>query len=189
MDAEYLKRKHAAGLDYTVYVATGKPEQQDNWRRVYDSVGLTHHQHALVAGFVREMKVMVLSGIWCGDCAQQVPLIERIAEANRSKIKIKYLDRDEHADLQAQVRINGGDRVPVVFFCAEDGEPVGWYGDRTLTRYRLMAARQLGGACPLPGAAVPQDELDATLADWLAEFERAQLLLRMSARLRAKHGD
>lgn len=104
-------------------------------------------------------------------------------------IDLRWLDRDEHMDLQEQVRINAGNRVPIVIFCAEDYELVGWYGDRTLTRYRAMAAKNLGGACPLPGAPVPQDELNATLKDWLGQFERAHLLLRLSGRLRQKHGD
>ena len=189
VDASYLKQKHEAGLNYADYVATGKPDKQDAWRKIYDSVGLTHHQHELVTSFTRRMNVIVLSGVWCGDCVQQVPLIERIAELNRDAIDLRYLDRDEHMDLQEQVTVNAGKRVPVVVFCAEDYEFVGWFGDRTLSRYRAMAAKQLGGACPLPGAPVPQDELDATLADWLGEFERVHLLLRLSGRLREKHGD
>jgi hypothetical protein len=85
--------------------------------------------------------------------------------------------------------INAGRRVPTVIFMAEDFEPVAVLGDRTLTRYRAVAARQLGPSCPLPGAAVPADELHATLQEWLDEVERVHLLLRLSARLRQKHGD
>ena len=33
------------------------------------------------------------------------------------------------------------------------------------------------------------EALAATTAEWLAEFERAQLILRLSPRLRSKHGD
>jgi hypothetical protein len=72
---------------------------------------------------------------------------------------------------------------------AEDCEFVGLYGDRTLSRYRAVAARQTGAACELPGAEAPRDEMDATMADWVNEFERVQLLLRLSPRLREKHGD
>jgi hypothetical protein len=79
--------------------------------------------------------------------------------------------------------------VPVVIFMAEDYHPVSVYGDRTLTRYRALAARRLGAACPLPGAPPADDELAATLQDWLDEFERIELLLRLSSRLRQKHGD
>jgi hypothetical protein len=72
---------------------------------------------------------------------------------------------------------------------AEDFEPVSMYGDRTLARYRAIAARQLGSACDIPGIAIDQNEFDATLQEWVNEFERVQLLLRLSARLRQKHGD
>lgn len=189
MKAAYLQDKHEQGLSYADYVATGKPEQQENWKKIYDSVGLTHHQHELLSMFVRQIKVIGLSGIWCGDCVQQCPLIQRIAEANPEKIDLRWLDRDAHMDLQEKVMINAGKRVPVMIFCAEDYEPVGWFGDRVLSRYRALAAKQLGAACPLPGAPVPQDELDATLADWVAQFERVHLLLRLSGRLRQKHED
>lgn len=189
MDATYLKQKHDAGLSYADYLDTGKPEQKENWIKIYDQVALTDAQRSLVSGFTRKMHVIGLSGIWCGDCVQQGPLIERIAEANASMIDLRWVDRDEHGDLQEQVRINAGNRVPVLVFCAEDYEFVSWLGDRTLTRYRAMARKQLAGACPLPGAPVPDDELAGTLQDWLDEFERVQLILRLSGRLREKHGD
>ena len=133
--------------------------------------------------------MLVSSGVWCGDCVQQLPLLETIAEANPEKITVRYLDRDEHKDLAQQLTINAGIRVPVAIFLAEDFERVSIFGDRTLTRYRAIAAKNLGAACALPGAPVPDDELEATLQDWLDEVERVHLVLRTSARLREKHGD
>ena len=188
MQADYLKQKHAAGLSYADYVATGDAGKQRDWQTIYDQASLSDAQRALLGSFSRKMNVIALSGTWCGDCVQQGPLIERIAEGS-DLIDLRWLDRDEHMDLQERVTINAGNRVPVVIFCAEDYEPVGWYGDRTLARYRAMAAKQLGGACPLPGAPVADDELHATLTGWLDEFERVQLLLRLSTRLRQKYGD
>jgi thiol-disulfide isomerase/thioredoxin len=188
MNAEQLKRKHDAGLDYEAYLATDAEKAAD-WRRVYDQVDLDGAQRQLIAGFTRDMKVLAISGIWCGDCVQQLPLVQRIAEANPDRIDLRYVDRDEHMDLSERVKINDGLRVPLVVFMAEDHEPVSVFGDRTLTRYRALAAKQLGGACPLPGVAVPADELRGTLQDWLDEFERVHLLLRLSGRLRQRHGD
>lgn len=189
MDAIFLKSKHHAGLSYADYLATGKPEQQASWRKIYDQVKLTDAQRALLGGFTRQMNVIAVSGIWCGDCVRQGPMFEKIAEASKGKICLKWVDRDEHMDLQENVKINAGNRVPVVVFCAEDYELVGWYGDKPLSRYRAVAAKALGASCPLPGAAVPGDELAAELADWIDEFERVHWVLRLSARLRQKHGD
>ena len=72
---------------------------------------------------------------------------------------------------------------------AEDYEPVSVIGDRTLSRYRAIAARQFGASCDIPGTVIPEREFNDTLQEWLNEFERVQLLLRLSARLRQKHGD
>jgi len=189
MNAQFLKQKHEAGLSYADYLAAGKPEQRENWQKIYDQVQLTESQMALLGSFKRRINAICISGIWCGDCVQQGPLIQRIVEGSAQSIDLRWLDRDEHMDLQEQISINAGHRVPVVIFCAEDFEPVCWYGDRTLSRYRAMAQKQLVGACPLPGAPVGEDELAATVADWLEQFERVHLLLRLSGRFRQMYGD
>jgi len=189
MQADYLAAKFTAGLSYADYLATGDDKQQANWNKLAEQVQLTQPQQQLLTGFIRPMKAIALSGIWCGDCVQQGPLIQAIADGNPDKIDLVWLDRDEHSDLQEKVRINAGNRVPVVLFLAEDYELVSWFGDRTLCRYRALAARQLGGACPLPGAPVDTDEIAATLQGWLDEFERVQLCLRLSTRWRQKYGD
>ncbi len=189
MDKAYLQSKHEAALPYEEYLQTGNEQQRENWQAVYDRVTLTDAQHRLIESFRRPINVIGVSGIWCGDCVQQGPLIARITEANTPVVNLRWLDRDEHIDLQQKVQINAGHRVPVLIFCAEDFELVSWFGDRTLNRYRAMAEKQLGAACPLPGAPVAQNELEATLQDWLDEFERVHLLLRLSTRLRQMHGD
>ncbi len=187
MNAAFLKSKFDDALRYEAYLATND-EKAANWNTIYEQIQLTDEQRRLVNGFSREVKVLCISGIWCGDCVQQGPLLQRIAEANPC-VELRWLDRDEHLDLAEKVMINAGLRVPVLIFMAEDFEPVSIKGDRTLTRYRAIAAKQLGASCPLPGAPVPSDELEATLQDWLDEFERVHILLRISARLRQKHGD
>jgi thiol-disulfide isomerase/thioredoxin len=188
LDAAYLKSKYDAGLGYEEYLATD-PAKAARWRDIEHKLQLSDDQQRLIRGFVRQMRVLCVSGIWCGDCVAQVPMLHRIAQANPQGIDLKIVDRDEHIDLADQIMINAGHRVPTVIWMAEDFEPVSILGDRTLTRYRALAAKQLGASCPLPGASVPQDELNATMQDWLDEFERVHLLLRLSARLREKHGD
>ena len=188
MNASFLSDKFATGLDYAKYLATGTDEQRRRWGQVYDAAQLTESQKKLLGGFVRQMNVLVISGIWCGDCVQQCPLIQRIAEGN-SRINLRLLDRDQNRDLMEKLRMNAGDRVPVALLMAEDFELCGVYGDRTLHRYRAMAVRQLGAACPTGIVGPDKGELAQTLQDWLNEFERIQLMLRLSARLRQKHGD
>ena len=189
MNASFLAEKFAAALPYDAYVATGTDEQRRRWQTFYDSVRLTDAQRELVAGFTRDMKVLVVSVVWCGDCVQQCPLLEHVADANRGRVGLRFVDRDQHRDLIERFRVNAGDRVPVALFLAEDFELCAAYGDRTLHRYRALARKQLGASCPTGIGGPDPDEVAHTLQDWLNEFERIQLMLRLSARLRQKHED
>jgi hypothetical protein len=189
MNTQYLTEKFAAALPYAEYVATGKDEHQQRWATSFESSRLTEPQMQLLAGFTRQMHMLVVSGIWCGDCAFQCPLMQRIALGNSEKIQLRFLDRDLHKDLSEQLKINGGVRVPSAIFMAEDFEFCANYGERPLSRYRALARKKLGQAMQIGGAVAEVDEQAATLADWLNEFERIQLMLRISPRLRLKHAD
>ena len=87
--ASSVSDKFAAAVPYNRYLQAGTPEQQRRWTQVYDIARLTAAQQRLVGGFERDMKILVYSGIWCGDCVQQGPLIHRIAEANTAKIDLR----------------------------------------------------------------------------------------------------
>ncbi|HZZ29681.1 MAG TPA: thioredoxin family protein [Pirellulales bacterium] len=181
--------KFPLGLTYHDFLSRhGTEEQRRRWAAVFDRVQLTPAQREVFAGFVRPMKVLCVVGVWCGDCVNQCPIFQRFAEA-APPLAIRYFDRDVHADLQSMLRICGGNRVPMVVFLSEDDEFLGLYGDRTLAKYQHMAVDQLGPACPTGIVPPHQALLDAVTQEWLNEFERTQLMLRLSARLRQKHGD
>lgn len=189
LTTDFLSAKFSSAKPYSAYMATGSPPQQEKWREADGTVRLKDSQTALVAGFTRRLNVLVLSGIWCGDCSAQCPMLARIAEANPKAIDLRFLDRDQNLDLAEPLKICGGLRVPTALFMNEEFDFVSLLGDRTLARYRAVSARKLGALCPLPGAPEPADVLEATIQDWLNEFERVHLLLRLSPKLRAKHGD
>jgi hypothetical protein len=181
--------KFDQGLKYADFLAQhGTDEHRRRWSVVYDAVALSTAQRELLGGFKRQMKLLCLAGAWCGDCVNQCPIFERFAEATTT-LDIRYFDRDTHADLAAELKICGGARVPAVVFLSEDGQHVGFYGDRTLSNYRQLARDQLGPSCPTGIGAPDKDLLAAVTQDWLNEFERVQLLLRLSSRLRQLHGD
>lgn len=166
----------------------GEPRHRERWQRVYDQVALDPDQQRLVASFTRRMHLLCVAGAWCGDCVLQGPILQRIQEAGGA-IAVRFIDRDAHPDVQDAVVLNQGRRVPVVVFLSEDFEECGRYGDRTLSTYRRMARDRLGPSCPT-GIVPPDDAYVAAVTqDWIGEVERIQLMLRLSPRLRQKHGD
>jgi thiol-disulfide isomerase/thioredoxin len=181
--------KFADGLPYAAFLEKyGTAEHKQRWRAVYDAVALDNDQLQLLQGFVREMKVLVTAGAWCGDCVNQCPIFARFAEVN-DRIQVRFFDRDDDPELSQALSICGAARVPSVLFLSEDGFPCGRSGDRTLSRYRQMAHTQLGPACATGIVGADDGSLKAVTQEWLDEFERIQLMLRLSGRLRTLHGD
>lgn len=188
--ADFLQAKFSQALTYEQFIALGEPEgHRPQWDQRHSQLSLDAEQQALVGGFTRQMNVLCLTGTWCGDCALQGAAMQRIAEANLTSINLRFVLRsEEHADIIVPSQINGGFRVPVTWFMAEDFEPVSRLGDRTLSRYRSMARKALGERANVLVQG-PSDPVRAVLDEVVAEFERVHLLLRTSARLREKHGD
>ena len=184
-----LFSRFASALPLNDFIARyGTPPQQQRWKQTLEAVKLTDTQKALLTSFKREMNVLVLAGAWCGDCSGQCPIFDRFAEA-APVIKVRYLDRDDHADVQKELQINGGNRVPVAVYFSEDGFEVARYGERTLSKYRQMMQEFGGEGCSTGIVRSGDPLLVQVTQDWLNEFERAQWVLRLSPRLRARHGD
>jgi hypothetical protein len=182
-------RVFEAALPYASFLNRyASPAQRERWDAMHARIALDSSQLALLDGFVRRMPVLCVTGAWCGDCINQCPAFDHFARTSKV-IDMRFLDRDAHPEVADELSINGGKRVPVVVFLSEDGHEVSRYGERTLSTYRRLAASQLGPACPTGLVAPAPDALASTVSDWLGEFERAQLILRLSPRLRQKHGD
>src|SRR6266849_1530650 len=146
------------GLPYADFLARyATDDEKIRWRQVHAQIQLTDSQRQLLASFRREMNVLSLAGAWCGDCINQCPAFDHFAAA-APVIHLRFLDRDDHADLQHELQINGGNRVPVVVFFSEDGFEVARYGERTLSKYRQMIRDQAGPSCPT-GLVIPGDPL------------------------------
>jgi len=161
---------------------------RERWLTIYERTHLDDEQARLLDGFIRRMPVLVLAAGWCGDCLNQCPILARIARGS-PRVDLRFLERDLNPAIRDELAINGGHRLPVVVFLSEDWYEVARRGDRTLSIYRRMAADELGSACPT-GFVPPEDQVIRTITqEWIDEFERVQLLLRLSTRLRQRHAD
>ncbi|MGE3805052.1 MAG: thioredoxin family protein [Gemmataceae bacterium] len=184
-----LFAKYQQGLTYAAFLERyANPVQHERWQQFHANLQLSANHRSILTAFRREMPVLCLAGAWCGDCVNQCPIFERFAELTPT-IKLRFLDRDDHADVQQVLQVNGGNRVPVVVFFSEDGFEVARFGERTLSKYRQLVRDQLGASCPT-GIGGHEDPLvNQVVNDWLNEFERVQWLLCQSPRLRQKHRD
>lgn len=174
-----------SALPYSEFLSQhGTPSDAARWDQFRSQVKFTDVQTRLLQSFTRRIDILFLAGAWCGDCAFQCPIVERFAEVAPS-IQIRYLDRDIRADLQAELQINGGNRVPVAVLYSEDGFEAARFGERPLSEYRRLAKNFIpDGIFPPTG-----DRMTEAVADWLEVVERVHWMLRLSPRIRRLHGD
>ena len=175
--------------DYETYLSDSPDKHSERWVNMARELpALSEEQIGRLRGYGRRLNVLVSSGVWCGDCVRQVPMLRQITEAGDS-IDLRIIDREANERLREELRIVGALRVPMVVFLSEDFWEVQRAGDRSLTAYRGKAQREVGAACSLGVIAPPPDELAAEQAEWVDLFEQALLKLRLSPPLRERYGD
>ncbi len=182
------RRFWEAAQDYDGFVAGAEPPQREEWEASAARVRIQPAQRELLGGFTRQMRVLVVATPWSGDCVLQVPIIHHLAQAS-PVITARVLERDAHPQMRDEVRICGAAKVPVAVFMTEDFFECSRMGDRTLTSYRALARRALGPNCPMMTDGLDEDELAASVQDWMDEFERVQLMMRLSPYLRERYDD
>lgn len=72
---------------------------------------------------------MVISEAWCGDAAQNLPWLNRLAELN-DDINLTIILRDENLDIMDQFLTNGGRSIPKVIALDKANEILFSWGPR-----------------------------------------------------------
>jgi thioredoxin-like negative regulator of GroEL len=79
----------------------------------------------------RKMIWLILTEGWCGDAAQNIPVIEKIAEASGGSIKTRYVLRDENLELMdAYLTFNARSIPKLIALDAKSLEEIGTWGPR-----------------------------------------------------------
>jgi Thioredoxin len=120
--------------------------------RIEKDYSLTEELKRLVESLARPQVWLVLSEAWCGDSAQTLPYIARIAECN-PKIALRVLLRDENADIMDRYLTAGTRSIPKLIAFDEDGRELFRWGPRPREAMDLfLQARQAG----LPQATISE---------------------------------
>ena len=81
---------------------------------------------------------LLLTESWCGDAAQTVPVINKIAEAS-NKIDLKIVLRDENEDLMNAFLTNGNKAIPkLILLEKESNKLLNSWGPRPTTATKMV---------------------------------------------------
>ena len=80
---------------------------------------------------------MIISETWCGDSAQNIPFISKMAETN-SNINIKIILRDSNPDIMDLYLTNGTRSIPILVAFDESGKELLRWGPRPQEAKQLV---------------------------------------------------
>lgn len=86
----------------------------------------------------KEYILLVLSEGWCGDAAQILPVINKMADAT-DKLDLQIVLRDDNPDLMDKYLTNGGRSIPkLILVDKETLEPIDSWGPRPVGGTQLI---------------------------------------------------
>jgi len=81
---------------------------------------------------------LVISESWCGDAAQSVPMLNKMAELTE-KVELRLVFRDQHLELMDQYLTNGGRAIPKLLIVDRESlEVLGHWGPRPADAVKVV---------------------------------------------------
>lgn len=88
--------------------------------RVEKTTVLSEELLAAVKNITGKYNLLVITEGWCGDAAQIVPVIQKMADAAPEKFNLKLILRDQHLAIIDHYLTNGGRAIPVLLVLDEE---------------------------------------------------------------------
>jgi len=129
----------AKAIDYPAYMAlmhnllsdhktTGPNQEKDlvdytrlnfhRMERLNKTIALNNELLSLLQQLKQRWTWLVITEAWCGDAAQNIPLLHTISVASAGKIDVKIILRDENLALMDKYLTSGARAIPVLI-CIE----------------------------------------------------------------------
>ncbi|MBX0332744.1 thioredoxin family protein [Pontibacter sp. HSC-14F20] len=138
-------------------------------RRVEKTTELDDELVDLMLRVQNKMIWVIVTEAWCGDAAQTVPALVKIADAS-PLIDVKLLLRDEHPDVIDAYLTNGGRSIPkLIVLDAATMEELGTWGPRPAPAQELFMN--------MKAQDVPYTEFVEKLHGWYGK-DRSKTLLK-----------
>ena len=97
--------------------------------RLDKTIQLSHETLLALKKIDKPITWLVLTEGWCGDAAQTLPVINKIADES-DLITLKIIFRDEHEELMSHFLTNGGKSIPKLLVLNSENDVLNTWGPR-----------------------------------------------------------
>jgi hypothetical protein len=119
---KYAEEQMASGEQLPERIAATLMNAQ-RIKRIDKQCVINYNLHTILSQINRKLKWIVISESWCGDGAQCIPVIAKMAELNEN-IKLEFVFRDEYPDLIDSFLTNGSRSIPKLICMDEQNDTI-----------------------------------------------------------------
>lgn len=107
-------------------------------QRIDKTLKLNDELTALLKSDLPTQHWVVITEAWCGDSAQILPILNKIAESALGKIRLSIVLRDQNPLLMAKFHTNGSKSIPKLIAFDEHGNELFNWGPRPESAQKLL---------------------------------------------------
>mgnify|MGYP001575472901 FL=1 len=107
-------------------------------KRLDKTIKISNQTKAVFKSITEKQTWLLLSEGWCGDAAQNLPVIHKLATENKN-ITLKIILRDEHLAVMDLFLTNGGRSIPKVIVLDAENNVQHTWGPRPTLATKIMA--------------------------------------------------
>ncbi|MGY6650007.1 thioredoxin family protein [Wenyingzhuangia sp. IMCC45574] len=128
----FVETKSSSGTDQSEEMVKYTKLNQSRMKRLNKTLTIDDDSLKTIHSINEKYTWLVLTESWCGDAAQTMPVMHKIAEQTPN-IDLKVAFRDENSTLMNYFLTNGNAAIPRLIILNEQGKVVGDWGPRPTT--------------------------------------------------------
>lgn len=129
LSEELVEQKRTTGLSQSESLIEYTKLNYFRMTRVDKTMVIKNDVKELISSIDKKKYWILITEAWCGDAAQIVPIIGRLAELNKN-IELMIILRDENTELMDKYLTNGARSIPMLISLNENFEEEWHWGPR-----------------------------------------------------------
>jgi len=135
--ANLLAEGKSTGPEQSDYILNYSKLNNSRMKRLDKTTKISDETTQEIQKLATPQTWLVLTEGWCGDAAQNLPVIHKMAELNKN-INLKLVLRDENLELMDLFLTNGGRSIPKLIALDTDNNVIDTWGPRPTVATKMV---------------------------------------------------
>tara|TARA_R110002072_G_scaffold298407_2_gene472328 strand:- start:332 stop:931 length:600 start_codon:yes stop_codon:yes gene_type:complete len=127
----------STGPEQSDYILNYSKLNESRMKRLDKTTKISDETTQVIQKLATPQTWLVLTEGWCGDAAQNLPIIHKMAELNKN-INLKLVLRDENLELMDLFLTNGGRSIPKLIALDKDNNVIDTWGPRPAVATKMV---------------------------------------------------